>query len=87
VLAITLGAKARLTSKLTGKKAADGEAMRFTRRTGGWTLKVDRQCPTDTVILHEGRIVLLLDTDVSQAMKDMTLDVKATGAGPRLTLR
>lgn len=87
MLTVTLGARVRLKFKLARKKAADDLAMRFTRKTGGWKLRLDRERPADTAISHEGRVVLLLDKTVSQAMKDMTLDVRTTGAGPRLMLR
>ena len=87
MLTVTPGAGVRLVRKLAHKGAKDEMAMRFTRREGGWKLRVDHARPADTAITHEGRIVLLLDQVVSQAMADMTLDVSGTEAGPRLTLR
>ena len=86
MLNVTLGARVRLSRKLARKEATDDVAMRFTRRTGGWKLRLDQPRPADTAITHEGRIVLLLDEAVSQSMTDMTLDVRNSGAGPRLTL-
>jgi hypothetical protein len=86
VLTVTVVARDRLASKLARRKAADDIAMRFTRRVGGWKLRLGRSRPADTVIVHEGRTVLLLDSVVSQAMTNMTLDVKNTEAGPQLTL-
>ena len=87
MLTVTPGAGVRLLRKLSRKGATDGMAKRFTRKTHGWRLRVDRARRADTAITHEGRIVLLLDEQVSLAMADMTLDVRNTKAGPRLALR
>jgi len=83
---VTVAALDRLSSKLTSKKANDGEAFRFTQRTGGWRLRLDRPHPADTAFSHDGRSVLLLDSAVSQAMANLTLDVRRTDSGPRLKL-
>ena len=86
-MTVTEGARDRLLSKLVTKKAAKDEAMRFMRRKGGWKLCVERTGPDDTKVVHRGRNVLLMDEDVSEAMGTMTLDVRQTRSGPRLTLR
>lgn len=87
MMTVTEGARDRLLSKLVTKKAAKDEAMRFMRRKGGWKLSVERACPDDTKVVHRGRNVLLMDEDVSEATGTMTLDVRQTQSGPRLTLR
>ena len=84
---VTIGALNRLSKKLARKKPKDGVALRFTRRTGGWRLGLDQPRPGDTEFSHDGRSVLLLDAAVSRAMTNMTLDVKSTDSGSRLTLR
>ena len=84
---VTAAALDRLSTKLAGKKAGGDEAFRFTRRTGGWKLCLDCARPADTAFAHDGRSVLLMDTTVSQAMTDMTLDARSTDSGPRLKLR
>jgi SHS2 domain-containing protein len=86
MLAFTSPAGDRLLSKLTHKKAATDEAMRITRREGGWRLRLDRAKPDDTTLAHAGRNVLLLDAKVSKAMTTMMLDVEQTDSGPRLKL-
>ncbi len=87
MLTVTPGARERLTRKLVRKKAGEDEAMRFTRKPGGWRLSVDRARLADTAITYQGRIVLLLDEVVSQAMTNATLDVQDTDGKPRLKLR
>jgi hypothetical protein len=86
MLTVTPAARQCLLSRLGHKKAADDVAMRFTRREGGWRLKLDRAGPDDTAFTHEGRNVLLLDDAVSKAMANMKLDVRTTKGGSRLRL-
>lgn len=83
---VTAGALDRLSKKLALKKPTEGVALRFTRRTGGWRLGLDRARSADTEFTHDGRRVLLLDVAVSQAMTNMRLDVRSTDSGPRLKL-
>lgn len=84
---VTPAARVRLAAKLTHQKATDDEAMRFTRREGGWRLRLDRARPGDLTFTLEGRSLLLLDAAVSEAMADMKLGVRSTKAGFRLKLR
>ena len=84
---VTPAARERLSEKLVSKKAAEDQALRFTRKPRGWKLCLDRLRPADTAIIHQDRVVLLLDEVATQAMSRITLDVRNTGAGPRLTLR
>jgi hypothetical protein len=84
---VTMAALDRLSRKLARKKPTDGVALRFTRRAGGWKLRLDQPRPGDTEFAHDGRSVLLLNAAVSQAMTNVTLDVKSTDSGPRLMLR
>jgi hypothetical protein len=87
MLAVTKPALERLSRSLTRKGAADGMALRFTRREGGWTLRLDHESPGDTAFSHDGRTVLLLDEAVAQAMADMTLDARDSSRRARLKLR
>jgi hypothetical protein len=84
---VTAAALDRLSRRIAQKKPTDGVALRFTRREGGWRLRLDRARPADTEFTHDGRSVLLLDASVSQAMANLTLDVRNTDSGPRLRLR
>jgi hypothetical protein len=86
MLTVTAAALDRLSKKLAGKKANDDEAFRFTRRARGWKLRLDCARPADMAFSHNGQSVLLLDAGVSQAMRNMTLDVRSTDSGPRLKL-
>lgn len=87
MLRVTKAARSRLFSKLVGRKACDGEAFRFTRKKGGWKLRLDHAQPNDTALAFEGRNVLLLDQEVSRNMTRLMLDVTDPDSKPRLTLR
>lgn len=87
MLMVTRPALKRLLRRLARKEAGADMALRFTRRKGGWRLRLDRASPDDTAFTHEGRNVLLLDETVSKAMANMKLVVTETEAGPRLRLR
>lgn len=87
MLNVTAAAWARLARRLEHKKAGDDMAMRIVKKTKGWQLRIDRLKPTDTALAHEGRNMLLLDEEILEATTDMTLDVKDTDEGQRLSLR
>jgi hypothetical protein len=87
MLAVTELALERLSRKLTRRGVAEGMALRFARQDGRWTLRLDRESAGDTAFSHDGRKVLLLDAEVSQAMADMTLEARRTGGRARLKLR
>jgi len=87
MLSVTKPALKRLSRRLVRKGAADGMALRFKRREGGWTLLLDRQSADDTAFSHDGRTVLLLDKTVSEAMANMTLDTRKVGQRSQLKLR
>lgn len=87
MLTITKPALQRLSRRLDRKGAADGMALRFTRREGGWKLLLDHETTGDRVFTHEGRKVLLLDKTVSEAMSSMTLETRASGQRTGFRLR
>lgn len=87
MLRVTKPALERLSCKLDYKDAGEGEALRFTRRKGGWSLRLDRASDRDTAFDRDGRKVLLLDEAVAKAMANMTLDTRESGKRSRLRLR
>jgi hypothetical protein len=86
MLTVTKPALERLSRKLARKEAADGMALRFTRREGSWALRLDHESAGDTAFTHNGRTLLLLDEAVSKAMANMTLDTRKSGERSRLRL-
>lgn len=86
MLTVTKAALDRLSKKLASRKVGGDRAFRFTQETGGWRLRPDRSRPDDTTFIHEGKNVLLLDTAVSEAMTELRLHVRMTGAAAKLRL-
>ncbi len=87
MLNVTKPALDRLSHRLARQDAAADVALRFTRREGGWTLGPDQTRPGDVTFTLDGRNVLVLDVAAAESMTNLTLDIRHTGAGPRLRLR
>ncbi|MGH7127415.1 MAG: hypothetical protein ACREIV_02515 [Planctomycetaceae bacterium] len=85
MLTVTESAGTRLSGFL--RKSADETVIRIVRRRKRLKLRRDHQRPDDTTFIHDGRIVLVLDGRISDALAFRTLDVRQTERGPRLTLK
>jgi len=87
MLTVSESALEKLSHRLARKEAEDGTALRFTRRMGGWKLRLDSESAGDTAFTYDGRKVLLLDETVSKAMENMTLDTRGneTASGLKLS--
>lgn len=84
---VTDAALERLAGKLAEKQAGEQAALRITRVSGRWRLRVDRVRPTDASFAYQGRPVLLLDHAAAESMEAMTLTVRETKRGTWLRLR
>jgi hypothetical protein len=75
-----------LTAVLDNANASEETAIRFVLEGNTLTPKLDNAGPGDEKFDYAGRMVLILDAQVSQALDDSTLDVEATDEGPKLIL-
>jgi len=75
-----------LTAVLDNANASEETAIRFVFEGNTLTPKLDNARPGDEKFDYAGRMVLILDTHVSRALDDSTLDVEATNEGPKLIL-
>jgi len=75
-----------LSAVLDNANATEETAIRFVLEGNTLTPKLDNAQPGDATFDHEGRKVLVLDTQVSQVLADSTLDVQTTDEGPKLIL-
>lgn len=87
MLTVTTAAAAHLAQMLGAAEAPDDVAVRFVVEGSSLALTLDRPGPGDATFDHSGRMVLLLDEDVSELLADNTLDVEQTDAGSKLELR
>ena len=83
---ITEAAGEYLTALLDNADASEEAAIRFVLEGNTLMPKLDHAQPGDATFDHDGRMVLMLDGQVSQILTDSTLDVRATDEGPKLIL-
>lgn len=75
-----------ISELLTASEAPDESAVRFVIEENELSMKLDEEKPGDKIFLHEGKIVLLVDEEMSQVLDGKTLDVENTEKGPQLMM-
>jgi hypothetical protein len=75
-----------LSTVLENANAAEETAIRLVFDGNALTPKLDNVRPGDATFDHEGRMVLMLDAQVTQVLAESMLDVRATEEGPKLVL-
>ena len=83
---VTEAAGGYLTAVLDNANASEETAIRLVLAGNTLTPQLDNAGPGDETFDHEGRMVLMLDAQVSQVLNDSTLDIEATDEGPKLIL-
>jgi hypothetical protein len=83
---ITEAAGGYLIGVLDNANVSAETAIRFVLEGNALTPKLDNARPGDATFDHEGRMILMLDAQVSEVLTDSTLDVQATDEGPKLVL-
>jgi hypothetical protein len=86
MLTVTETAGEYLTTLLDGANAPEETAIRLVLDGNTLTPKLDNARPGDATFDHEGRMVLVLDTQVTQVLAESMLDVRAAEEGPTLVL-
>ena len=62
-------------------------AARIVLDQGRARIRPGRRRPGDSVLLHKGRAVLLLDAQTARRLDERTLGIRQTAEGPRLRLQ
>ena len=83
---VTEAAGGYLTAVLDNANASEETAIRLVLEGNTLTPQLDNTRPGDETFDYEGRMVLMLDAQVSQVLDDSTLDIEATDEGPKLIL-
>lgn len=83
MLTVTEAASARLAEILSQEGLPEDTAVRLVSEGQEVGMQPDRERPGDTTFEHDGRTVLLLDSQISELLVDDTLDAE----GAKLTLR
>jgi hypothetical protein len=71
---------------LENANAAEETAVRLVLEGNTLTPTLDNAYPGDATFDHAGRMVLVLDAQVSQVLADSTIDVQMTEDGAKLVL-
>jgi hypothetical protein len=75
-----------LTTLLDNANAEEETAIRLVLDGNTLLPKLDNARPGDATFDHEGRMVLVLDPQVTQVLAESMLDVRPTEEGPKLVL-
>jgi Fe-S cluster assembly iron-binding protein IscA len=86
MLTMTEAAGAHLVDLLGEAEVPEDVAIRFVVEEEELTLRLDKECPGDEALSHEGKTVLLLDEEMSPMLSGKTLDIEPSDDGPKLTL-
>jgi hypothetical protein len=86
MLTMTDTAGEYLTTVLDDANAAEETAIRLVLDGNTLTPKLDNARPGDATFDHEGRMVLMLDAQLTQVLAESMLDVRVTEEGPVLVL-
>jgi Fe-S cluster assembly iron-binding protein IscA len=88
MLTVTDNARTYLAKMLDDQEVPEGIAARCVVQSGKLTLVPDREQPGDVVFRHEERAVLVVNEQLSEALKDREFDIEETDDGEeQLTLK
>ena len=83
---VTEAAARVLEAALGGVDNGGNVVARMVRSEAGWNLQRDREMPGDECVEWEGRTLLVLGPDASDALADAVLDIQEDPSGVRLVL-
>lgn len=84
MLSVTDNASQHLATLLD--EAPENAVVRFVPQEDGLAVQLGNVQQGDTTFEHDDKTVLALDSQVSEALADKTLDVQQTEQGPQLAL-
>ena len=87
MLSITEPAAEHLSKLLNEADAPEGSAARFVASQEGLSLQVDSPQADDKTVEHQGKTLLIMDSQVAELLDDKTLELEETEDGPTLTVR
>lgn len=84
MMTLTEAAGGFLNDVLANASVSRDTAVRLTVQPNGLASALDKPRPGDATFEHNGRKVLLLDSQAAQTLEGKVLDVHSTDDGPRL---
>jgi Fe-S cluster assembly iron-binding protein IscA len=86
MITLTDAASSHLATLLEESDVPEENAVRLVMGAEGLALATDEPGPEDTKFEHNGKTVLVLDAQVTEALGDRTLDVEDTENGKALSI-
>lgn len=86
MLTVTDKAAQFLREKLEQKEEGLPDALRIVQTEDGFQLTLDNPKDGDHVIEQEGQSILLVDSEVGEALEEATLDLQESAQGSALIL-
>lgn len=87
MLTVTEKAAEELKSTLDAVEPEDGQILRLIYdQSSGFGLTLDEEQEGDQIVESAGKKVLLIGSDLADAVDGATIDVRDTDEGPRLTI-
>ncbi|MFQ6029501.1 MAG: hypothetical protein ACE5Q6_18650 [Dehalococcoidia bacterium] len=87
MISITTTAKAAIIEALKLSGANPGQGLRLSPGSNGFELETGTPGANDTVITHEGSVVVFFNAETSKMVGDAIIDVDEGPDGPSLTMR
>lgn len=87
MLNVTDNAAALLHESLDASKAEESQVLRLTRAAEGLALTLDEEREGDQVVEHDDCKVLVIESQIAEAMHGATMDAVETPEGRRLFLQ
>jgi hypothetical protein len=81
MMSITEAAVAQLDRVRASAKVPEETCFRIAEEEGDFNLLWDRARPGDTTLSHNGRTILVLDSEVAPRLDDKMLDAQPTDHG------
>lgn len=87
MLTVTESAKKHLQELLEKSDAEDEAVVRFVLQAEGISMGIDQQRQDDQTFEQDGKVVLVMQNEVAQALDGKSLDVEQTETEPKLVLQ
>lgn len=86
-MTLTEAAAVQLDRVRTSANLPEETCLRIAEADGDFNLQWDQERPGDTALSHNGKKLLVIDSDVATHLDDKTLDARQTDHGTQFVFR
>ncbi len=87
MVTVTYTAGEHMAYMLSEHQAGDDVVLRIRSANGGVEIQRDKVRPGDEIFDHNGKVVMVMDQQMSQLLNNMTIDLMTDDDGSRLILK